>query len=217
VRVVAAATEDDMVAAFLRAKVGSPRFGPKLLAALAHQGLDRSVLQQPDTGDAVANAARCHILAAYRGYPDREVFTDLPADTVWQWVTLTPKELLGVRYIDWDYWLEVTGGTRRPVDAIPRIGHSPNCRELAAEITAGRLPPELIIVGRPGGQDLVVLEGHVRLTTLVMAVQYLPAELTVLLGTSPTMRKEASNAQHGAGSSAARRWPVRRPSLDDHP
>jgi hypothetical protein len=188
-RVVAPASEDDMVAAFLRAEVGSPRFGPQVLAALAHEGLDPSVLQQPDTSDSAANAPRRRVLASYRGYPDRAVFTGLPADTVWQWVTLTRRELLSVRYIDWDYWLEVTAGTRRPVDAIARIGHSPNCKELAAEITAGRLPPELILVGRPGGHDLVVLEGHVRLTALVMAVEHLPAEVTVLLGTAPTMRK----------------------------
>lgn len=56
------------------------------------------------------------------------MFTGLPADTVWQWVALTRQELLGVRYVDWEYWLEVSGGTRRPVDAIPRIGHSPNCQ-----------------------------------------------------------------------------------------
>jgi hypothetical protein len=188
-RVVAPATEDDTVAVFLRAEVGSPRFGPQVLAASAQQGLDRSLLEQPDTSDSAANAARRRVLAAYRGYPDREVFTGLPADTVWQWVALTRQELLGVRYIDWDYWLEATGGTRRPVDAIPRIGHSPIYQQLAAEITTGRLPPELILVGRPGGRDLVVLEGHVRLTALVMAAERLPTELTVLLGTSPTMRK----------------------------
>jgi hypothetical protein len=93
-----------------------------VLAALAHQGLDRSLLQQPGTSDSAANAARRRVLAAYRGYPDRGVFTGLPADTVWQWVTLTRRELLSVRYIDWDYWLEATAGTRRPVDAIARIG-----------------------------------------------------------------------------------------------
>jgi hypothetical protein len=180
-RVIAPASEDDMVAALLRAEVGSPRFGVEVLAALAHESLNRSLLQQPDTSDSAANAARRRILAAYRGYPDREVFTGLPADTVWPWVTLTRRELLAVRYIDWDYWLEVTAGTR--------IGHSPNYRELAAEITAGRLPPELILVGRPGGHGLVVLEGHVRLTARVMAVEYLPTEVRVLLGTAPTMRK----------------------------
>jgi hypothetical protein len=123
-RVVAPASEDDMVAAFLRAEAGSPRFGPEVLAALGHEGLDRSMLEQPDTSDSAANAARRRVLAAYRGYPERAVFTGLPADTVWQWVALTRRELLSVRYIDWDYWLEVTAGTRRPVDAIARIGHS---------------------------------------------------------------------------------------------
>jgi hypothetical protein len=44
-RAVAPASEDDMVALFLRAEVGSPRFGPQVLAALAHQGLGRSVLE----------------------------------------------------------------------------------------------------------------------------------------------------------------------------
>jgi hypothetical protein len=50
-----------------------------------------------------------------------------------------------------------------------------------------------------------VLEGHVRLTGLVMAVEHLPAEVTVLLGTAPTMRKnhptEASTtrSQHDDG------------------
>jgi len=165
-RVVAPASEDDMVAAFLRAEAGSPRFGPQVLAALAHEGLDRSMLEQPDTSDSAANAVRRRVLAAYRSYPERAVFTGLPADTVWQWVALTRRELLSVRYIDWDYWLEVTAGARRPVDAIARIGHSRNFQELAAEIAAGRLPPELILVGRPGGDDLVVLEGHVRLTAL---------------------------------------------------
>ena len=178
-----------MVAAFLRAEVDSARFGPQVLAALARHGLDRSLLERPDTGDPAANAARRRVLAAYRGYPDRDVFTGLPADTRWQWVALSRQELLGVRYLDWDYWLEVTGGTRRPVDAIPRIGHGAIYRELAAAIAAGRLPPALILVGRPGGRDLVVLEGHVRLTALVMAAEHLPAELTVLLGTAPTMRK----------------------------
>jgi hypothetical protein len=36
-------------------------------------------------------------------------------------VALTPAELADVRYIDWDYWLEVSGGTRRPRDAIARM------------------------------------------------------------------------------------------------
>jgi hypothetical protein len=67
-RVVAAVTEDDMVAAFLRAELDSPRFSPSLRAALADAGLDPSIVRRPDTGDPAANAARRRVLAAYRGY-----------------------------------------------------------------------------------------------------------------------------------------------------
>jgi hypothetical protein len=131
-RVVAPATEDDMVAGFLRAEVGSQRFGPQVLAALAHEGLDRSVLQRPDTTDSAADAARRRVLAAYRGYPDREVFTDLPADTVWQWVALTRRELPGVRYLDW------TTGWRSPR---VRAAQSMRSRASGTARTAASWPP----------------------------------------------------------------------------
>jgi hypothetical protein len=189
VRVLAPATEDDMVAAFLRAELGSSRYGGQVVAALEAERLDRSQVEHPCTADAVANAARRRVLAAYRDYPDGGVFTDLPADTEWRWAALGREELLEVRYLNWDYWIEVSGGTRRPLDAIPRIGDSPIYREIAAAVAAGRLPPALILIGRPPGIDLVVLEGHVRLTALTMAVQHLPPELEVLVGLAPAMDK----------------------------
>jgi hypothetical protein len=189
VRVLAPATEDDMVATFLRAELGSSRYAGQVLAALAAERLDRSQVEHPDTTDPVANAARRRVLAAYRAYPDGGVFTGLPADTAWQWAALGPEELLHVRYINWDYWIEVSGGTRRPLDAIPRIGDSPIYREIVAAVAAGRLPPELILIGRPPGTDLVVLEGHLRLTALTMAIEHLPPELTVLVGLAPGMDK----------------------------
>jgi hypothetical protein len=68
------------------------------------------------------NAARRRLLATYRGYGRNEaLFAGLPDDISWSRVALTPAELADVRYIDWDYWLEVSGGTRRPRDAIARM------------------------------------------------------------------------------------------------
>jgi hypothetical protein len=38
----------------------------------------------------------------------------LPADEVrWEWLTLAAVELLDVRYIRYEYWLELSGGSRR--------------------------------------------------------------------------------------------------------
>ena len=49
-----------------------------------------------------------------------------------------------------------------------------------------RFPP-LILVTTGLGDDLVVLEGHVRLTAYMLRPDRLPPELEVLVGSSPDM------------------------------
>jgi hypothetical protein len=109
----------------------------------------------------------------------------------WEWVTLTPAEVLALRYIEYDYWVELSGGSRLPTDAADRIRAGitvfrvPNDGffELADALGSG-LPTELIVVG--GSRDgLVVVEGHARLTAFALRPELLPAELEVLLGSSP--------------------------------
>lgn len=51
-----------------------------------------------------------------------------------------------------------------------------------------RLPPLILLTTGTGG-DLVVLEGHVRLTALMLARDRLPPELEVLVGSSPAMTR----------------------------
>jgi hypothetical protein len=192
-RVLGPATEDDMVLVFLRAEIESSRFADDVLAALAGMGLNRTLVDQADLGDADANLSRRRVLEVHRGPrhgTDAGVFGGLPDDVSWSWVALTPAELAEVRYIHWDYWLEVSGGSRRPVDAIARMRHEwedpgDDVRKIADDLGRGSLPTEIVVVGLPPGRDLVVLEGHVRLTGLLLRPELLPAEIKVLLGTSP--------------------------------
>jgi hypothetical protein len=58
-------------------------------------------------------------------------------------------------------------------------------REIADALARGSMPLEIVVVGLPPGQELVVLEGHVRLTGLLLRPEQLPPEVRVLLGTSP--------------------------------
>lgn len=99
-RVLRPATVDEMVATFLLAEVASPRTGPPLLDALRDEGADRTVVSQPDLTDSTANALRRRVLSAYRSFPDQGVFTAMPVETTWHWVTLSPAELSAVRYLD---------------------------------------------------------------------------------------------------------------------
>jgi hypothetical protein len=192
-RVIGPATEDEMVLAFLRAEIESSRFAADLLAALADLGLDRTLVDQADLSDPEGNARRRQVLEDYRGPrrgPAAGIFGGFPDDVSWSWAALTPAELADVRYIHWEYWLEASGGTRRPADAIARMRATwdvpdDDIRQIADALALGSLPLEIVVVGLPPGRGLVVLEGHVRLTGLLLRPELLPSEVRVLLGSSP--------------------------------
>jgi hypothetical protein len=60
---------------------------------------------------------------------------------------------------------------------------------MAREVARGtRFPPLILVTTGPGG-DLVVLEGHDRLTACMLARDRLPPDLEVLVGSSPAMTR----------------------------
>jgi hypothetical protein len=186
-RVVDDTTVDAMVSAFLVAEATSPRFGEQVRRAIASIGAELELVTHPDISDPVANGLRRRVLSTCRGFPDRGVFTGVPPDTLWQRVLISPSDLDSIRYINWDWWLEVTGGSRKPADALHYYRDNPSCRAIVHAIVAGHMPPPIILVARPGPTGLVVLEGHLRLTAMLLARAHLPSELPAVLGTSPTM------------------------------
>lgn len=197
-RVVAQSSEDEMVAVFLRGELGSERFGPSVREALTRAGAPAQVVTCPNLADARENALRRRLLTETRANDTRDgVFGGFPDDVRWERVVLARSELVDVRYIDWDYWLELSGGSRSPVDAARRIregvapsGLSTDGFLVAAEHARDEWPP-LIVCAAGDDEPLVVLEGHVRLTAYVLAGDTAPAEVDALLGTSPRMAEWA--------------------------
>jgi hypothetical protein len=195
-RRVRPSSEAEMVALFLRTELPAARFRDNLQALLQSHGLPERVVTDPDLGDDAENRARLQLLTEHRAYSTRTgLFDGFPDDVSWQWMAITPAELARVRYIDYDYWVELSGGTRLPVDAAPRIraGVAPFgvpsdwALGMAEEVTRGaRFPPLILVTTEPGG-GLVVLEGHARLTAFMLARDRLPPELEVLVGYSPAM------------------------------
>jgi len=174
-RILRPATEDEVLAAFVRAERDSPRYGEQVRELLERQrGDERSVL------------------AAYRWWGlDEGLFGGFPSEVEWSRAALTPDEVLDILYIDWDWWLTLSGGSRRPHDAAERMraGLVPGARiEEDDEQIARATPtnPELIAVRAPASY-LVLLEGHVRLTAYALFPEYLPEELELFLGESPQM------------------------------
>jgi hypothetical protein len=126
-----------------------------------------------------------------RGVETRGLFDGFPERVDWFRASLTRHEILAIRYINWDWWLTITDGTRMPRDAAARVragliaGVAPNeGDERIAQAAATN--PELVAVRAPGG-PLVLVEGHVRLTAYALFPEHLPAELEIYLGESPRM------------------------------
>jgi hypothetical protein len=117
-----------------------------------------------------------------RQWHDRSgLFDGFPDDVEWERVALTRDEVLAVLYINWDWWLTVTNGTRLATVAADLQGRDEGDRAVAA---AAGSNPELIVVTDPERSKLVLLEGHVRLTAYAAFPDYLPDELEVYLGVS---------------------------------
>src|SRR5690349_9521121 len=111
-----------MIAVFLRGELDSERFGGAIKELLARHGLEDTVVRHPELADAEANAARRRLLDEHRAYERREgLFNGFPRDVAWHRALLSPGEVLDILFIDWDWWVELSGGSRRPRDAADRI------------------------------------------------------------------------------------------------
>jgi hypothetical protein len=191
-------SEAEMVALFLRTELPAARFRDDLQALLERAGLPKRIVTDPDLDNVAENQTRWQLLTQHRDYGTRTgLFEGFPSDVRWEWMAITPTELARVRYIDYDYWVELSGGTRLAVDAAPRIhaGVAPFrvssdwALGMARAVADGARFPPLILV-TAGGEDeggLVVLEGHARLTAFMLRPDALPPELEVLVGSSPEM------------------------------
>ncbi|MEU6479140.1 hypothetical protein ABZ858_20080 [Streptomyces sp. NPDC047017] len=190
-------SEDEMVACFLGGELSSRRSGQNLRSHLAAAGQVEQSLTHPDLSDAGANRARRALLAATRGYGEnRGLFENFPAHVRWTRALLTAGEAAGVRYLDCSYWVELSGGSRRPADAAARVKAGlrgfavPNepFVEAAPALARGECFPPLVLVGE-SQDDLVCLEGQLRLTAY--ALVGFPAGIECLIGTSPAMGRWA--------------------------
>jgi hypothetical protein len=192
IRILRDSSEAEVIAAFLRAELDSPRYGETLRTLLREAGEDKRVVAEPKVGDSREHSFREQLLESYRSWLSRDgLFAGFPERVDWSYAALTPAEVLSILYINWDWWLRISGGTRLPLKAAARIrrnevpGATVESNEpLAARLRSADQPPPLIVVAPPDCSQLVLLEGHVRLTAYALFPEYLPEELEVYLGTS---------------------------------
>jgi hypothetical protein len=189
-------SEDEMIAIYLQTELSSVRFRQKLELHMQQEKIDARIIQEPDWHNAAENVLRRRLLGVYRGYGQNEdYFPDFPVDVRWERVGLSREELERVRYIDWEYWLDLTNGTRMAIDGARNAlagkvvydVSSDGLVSLAIALRQGARFPPLILVAKDVNAPLVVMEGHARLTAYLIAPECIPTELEVMIGYSEQM------------------------------
>jgi hypothetical protein len=195
-RILRAAAEAEVVAAFLRAEADDTgRYRASILERLVADGEPMDVVLRPNLSDERQNAYRRGLLGDMRGFGRGDgMFIGFPHRVEWHRAELSRDELLEVRYIDDrgcdDFWVTLSGGSRRPLDAAARIrgGIGPRwaigvwelggCEAVVRRLREGSLPDLIVATtSRPG--RVVVVEGNGRLTSFAMFPDRLPEVVEV--------------------------------------
>ena len=185
-----------MIAEFLKGEATSKRFGGKITREMKRLHMTTSMVANPDTSNKQHNYFRRRLLGSTRGFGQNQgIFTHFPTQLDWHLASLTPTELAEVLYINYDYWLELSNGSRQPSDAAAniRLGKTvldqSNSQFLKAAhaIDSGVALTKLILVATNDRAPLVVLEGHLRLTAYFLANKKLSGPQEVIIGLSPEL------------------------------
>jgi hypothetical protein len=169
------ARECEMVLAFLKAELDSPRWANTLLQALARTGFSRSQLfEEANLDDPRQNAARRAILGDYRGFgANNWLFRGFPDDAVWRRAAIDPADHGRLIYANSPPWIELSDRTRlvtrlaeKLISAALPPDTADHVRAVQAELKAGKKLPELIAAEGSNGM-LILIEGHCRATAYV--------------------------------------------------
>jgi hypothetical protein len=169
-----AASEDDVVLAFLRAEVDSPKWGPNYSYALRQLKLDCvSLVDAADLEDARECSARKDLLGLVRGYGrDAALFAGFPKETTWRRAKVERSDFQRLKCIGKDErWSKLTGGTRLIREAASNFENYPELADgvrVAIRRIEQRLPIAELIMVETGPGDLVLVEGHTRATAYVV-------------------------------------------------
>jgi hypothetical protein len=188
------ASEHEIVFAFLKAEVDSPRYREHVAQALAQLRLSRSeLIDHGDLRNEQQNLQRLQVLGMYRGYPTAYLFHGFPSDVEWSLVELTAQDVGGLRYAAYPMLVEVSGPSRLVRDAAPRAMYindserfCEGVRSLVREIHRKTYPELIITQASDDASSAVLVEGHTRATAYIIASQTYPVR--AFLGVSPAMR-----------------------------
>jgi hypothetical protein len=182
-------TEDEMVLEFLLAEMNSSRFTNAIQDQL-HAQEDFELLLKPNLNNPEENKKRKQLLY-YRGYESRDVlFKGIPEKIKWFKKVLSKDDFVSIKYTAYPTWLGLSKNTRRPLVAAKNLRQGliingetfDHIFEIAKKIKKGEKLYRIICIKEKTSKELIVAEGHSRLTAYAYQYPNIPEHIEIIIG-----------------------------------
>ncbi len=194
-----AATEDQVILAWLQAEIESPDFQAYLVGNPpnpANLSLALKAARSPDLRDHAQNDLRRQIITSVYGFGQGSgSFEGLAHDISWRRLHLTTDEVGHMLYARREgAWHLLSPATRRVAEGATNVGHvytGDSTNMVVLSLASGlchsdKKVPELIALRRPDDQ-LVLLEGHARATAIVLEAHRFTGGVHAYVGAGPSV------------------------------
>jgi len=194
-----AATEDQVILAWLQAEIESPDFQAYIVGnppKPANLSLALKAARSPDLRDQAQNDLRRQIITSIYGFGQgKGSFEGLTNDIAWRRFKLTTDEVAEMFYARHEgAWQLLSPVTRKVAEGATNVGHvftGDGTNMVVLSLASGichsdKKVPEVIALKRPDGR-LVILEGHARATAIVLEAHRFPHGVQAYVGDGPSV------------------------------
>ena len=194
-----AATEDQVILAWLQAEIESADFQSYIIGNPPNPGnlsVALKAARTPDLRDPEQNALRRQIITSVYGFGQGAgSFEGLANDLTWRRYRLTTDQVAEMLYARRDgAWRLLSPVTRKVAEGATNVGHiytGDSTNMVVLSLASGlchsdKKVPEIIALSRPDGR-LVLLEGHARATAIVLEAHRFSRGVEAYVGAGPSI------------------------------
>ena len=188
-RLIRSLTRDEVIAEFLKSEFHHSEFDQ-------YRAQFDYIVKNPDFGNARENSARQALLFLRRG----PMWRELPSDTKWFEIELTPDDFARVRFFPRAQWRKVANGSFYLLDVVDRIRTKleaavqgeffDKLRLLSYSVQEDLVNPTVLLIGIDDKEPLTILDGNHRMAAAMLGHSgFACNRLRFICGLSPNMRR----------------------------
>ena len=188
-RLIRSLTRDEVIAEFLKSEFHHSEFDQ-------YRAQFDYIVKNPDFGNARENSARQALLFLRRG----PMWRELPSDTKWFEIELTPDDFARVRFFPRAQWRKVANGSFYLLDVVDRIRIKleaavqgeffDKLRLLSYSVQEDLINPTVLLIGIDDKEPLTILDGNHRMAAAMLGQSgFACNRLRFICGLSPNMRR----------------------------